>query len=151
MNCRACNRGALARFCDACAIIREYVRAHSRGSFMVIVDGSYRDRRGGAGFVLTMKEAPDIIIATSSAGFASQSSSDAEYQAAVRGLRWAAGDVADVICYSDCITAVARAQTDGHRVKYLAKEHRTRCHSRAHQLANQSRKERTPPSRTSVE
>jgi hypothetical protein len=118
----------------------------------LIVDGSYRppvgrehERRpghsyGGAGLVLVRltgkmtKIRKSEVIANRACGFTASSSSEAEFQAVIRGARWAPG----VTIYTDCRST---AEYLGHRelcVRYLnLAGGKWRTHDLAHLLSVQ--------------
>lgn len=110
------------------------------GPLYVVVDGSYHedDDRGGAGLVLTQGSPEGKVIAFCASSFQCRNSVSAEYQAIVRGLRWAPG----AQCMSDCLSAIQRALASGHAASFLPSDHRTN-HSYAHRLSVVGRKRHT--------
>lgn len=101
----------------------------------VIVDGSYARGLGGAGLVLVSGSLRGEVIAHCSCVFKAAHSDEAEFQAIVRGRRWAPG----VPLWSDCDGAIRRARRDGAIATFIEDRWRKPNHDLAHDLSVQGR------------
>lgn len=130
--CRICGAFNTTRRCPACAEVDAVIAAHAPGELLLVVDGSFSQGRGlraaGAGLVLARAE-DEAVVAVCVAAFDARSSLEAETQAIVRGLRWAAVDTA----WSDSTMAIAAV---GGRARFCPAELRDPLHNLAHRLAN---------------
>lgn len=105
----------------------------------LVVDGGYREGRGGAGIVMVGENG--LIRRSRSVAFACASSREAEARAVWAGSRWAAGHgAATCPVYSDNQDAIAFGVGLGIDVRYIAvrpgsKRNRGAVHRYAHRLA----------------
>jgi len=107
------------------------------GSF-VTLSGDRADGgpgHGGAGLVLARETGE--ILATRSCAFFAVSSSDAEFQAVIRGARW----VRNVVIYTDSESTckIATASNQDLDVRFLELSDRRSAHALAHQLSVEGR------------
>lgn len=153
MNCRICGERSSSRTCDGCGQVAVLVE-HILEPMFVIVDGSYLNDHGGAGLVLVVGSLVGDVAASCACRFHACSSAEAEFQAIVRGRRWAPG----VPVYSDCESAirgtgnpanererrrmiVRGTSTSG--VHFILEQHRKPNHQLAHRLSRVGRREQT--------
>jgi hypothetical protein len=102
----------------------------------LIVDGSYLNRRAGAGLVLVAGSLKGTIVAVRTCSFLAHDAYEAEYQAIVRGRRWAP----NVWTYSDNLRAIATAKQRLRNVSWLRHECRHPHHDLADRLAGEGRR-----------
>jgi hypothetical protein len=134
-----------AKFCEGCRAVQEVLAGEWEPTLLLYVDGSFAtlsgDRsdgcsgHGGAGLVLTRETGE--VLATRSCAFAAVSSSDAEFQAVIRGARWAPG----VVIYTDSESTCDAAMTSNKSldVRFLVHADRRSAHALAHQLSVEGR------------
>lgn len=120
------------------------VEAHEPGSLLLIVDGSVDTSntvgkktayRAGAGLVLARAE-DEVVIAVCAAEFEARHNNEAEFQAVVRGLRWAPG----LVAWTDSTAAVGNALRQNLPAAWIPDDLRDPLHGLAHRLANCARK-----------
>lgn len=141
--CPVCGlRGAQCMECD---LGKQLVTLHGPGNLTLVVDGSFvvssqdSEGHGGAGLVLIQR---NEVLASRACGFRTVSSSDAEFQAVIRGARWAPG----VSIYTDAreLPAKMRAVNPRLVVYYLASERRGAGYALAHRLSIEGRCQLAP-------
>lgn len=121
--------------CTLCRSVADVIAMIDRP--MLIVDGSFdEDGRGGAGLVIARGSLTGEVVVHTFAAFNAKTSVEAEYQAIVRGARWAPG----LVVYSDCVGAVYRAKVSGHTARIIPHNLRQPGHALAHKLSTQGRK-----------
>lgn len=126
--------------CAHCRKVTELVARATR-RLLLIVDGSYAAGRGGAGLVLVADHAGGMAVAECSCLFSCRGPDEAEFQAIVRGRRWAPG----VPVLSDARGAIQRAHRAGMlEVRYIERGDRAPNHNRAHNLSVEGRIEAVP-------
>ena len=138
MNCVACNLPYQTQSrCTSCCQVLEIVLDAEPGSLLLVVDGSVNSterkniKQAGAGLVLADAET-EAVIAYCTPSFQAHNACEAEYQAIVRGLRWAPVEVA----WSDCKEAIEMALSSSHPASWISFELREPLHNFAHKLAN---------------
>lgn len=122
-------------YCDDCQAVSALVNQYEPGELLLVVDGGYQGYSGrksacGAGLVLATAH-DEAVIATCVAAFSGKNSVEAEYQAIVRGLKWAPVHAV----WSDCAAAIHRAVMNGLPAYFIEKELRDPLHHLAHRLA----------------
>jgi hypothetical protein len=134
--CRVC--GLCGQQCTECELGAQIVAVHGYANLSLVVDGSFVEHEaighGGAGLVLVRGEE---ILASRACGFLSESSSDSELQAVIRGGRWAPG----VSIYTDARDLAAQMmRINPHlAVQYLPPEKRGEAYAIAHRLSVEGR------------
>lgn len=151
--CRVC--GLRGQHCGECDEGRRVVAAHRGEDLCLVVDGSFvpkvRERGehspgdGGAGLVLVRGSVrTGEVLATRACGFAAVNSSDAEFQAVIRGARWAPG----VPIYTDVRTFPDELAMVNPRlvVRYLLDHDQCPAYHVAHRLSVEGRCRQAPES-----
>lgn len=126
--------------CSLCASVADIVAMVNRP--VLVVDGSYQSGRAGAGLVLAEAFDGGRVLAYTFCVFQAHDATEAEYQAIVRGARWAPG----ITVWSDCLGAIYRAKVDHHAVKFLPRDMRHH-HGLAHRLSVRGRRQAQPLAR----
>lgn len=144
LSCRICGERSTSSTCGRCAAIAALV-ARIDDKLLVIVDGSFHDGHGGAGLVLVTGSLTGVVVARCACRFHARSSAEAEFQAIVRGRRWAPG----VPVYSDCLAAISGAQGGGRSAVYwIQPAQREPNHGIAHRLSRVGRREQMASERS---
>lgn len=142
MSCRVCGEPDTSH-CSSCKLVSELVTFYEPGSLLLIVDGSIdtqnsvgkkRAYAAGAGLVLA-RAVDEVVIAVCAAEFDAKNNNEAEFQAIVRGLRWAPG----LVAWSDSTCAVAKAVSNKLNAQFIPDELRDPLHHLSHRLANAAR------------
>lgn len=134
-----------AKLCADCRAIEAVLAAEWPPILSLFVDGGFvtqsgeRDAEepghGGAGLVLATSVGK--ILAARACAFPADSSSDAEFQAVIRGARWAPGAVIYTDSESTCWAAIS---SNGNLdVRFLRDHERGPLHAMAHQLSVEGR------------
>lgn len=151
--CRVC--GLRGQHCAECAEGIRLVKEHAEQELCLVVDGSFvpkasdrEDRangHGGAGLVLVRGPVTTgEVLAARACGFDAVDSSDAEFQAVIRGARWAPG----VPIYTDVNTFPGKFAEINPRlvVLHLMSHERCPAHHLAHRLSVEGRCRQAPES-----
>ncbi len=115
--CRICGRNDPDSW--TCSDCREVARLIPQipAPLVLIVDGSYRrnSREAGAGLILVHGSLTGDFIAFCACRFMASSSTEAERQAVIRGLRWAPG----VPVHTDALNVAHEFARRGENVSWL--------------------------------
>jgi hypothetical protein len=130
-----CPRDDERAVCAGCRAVAELV-AISSEQLHLIVDGSYKDGRGGAGLVLVEGSVRGEVVAYCGCKYQCQSPSQAETIAVQRGQRWAPG----VRTWTDSEAALRH----GEDVHFIHPDFRQPNHALAHRLSVAGRRELEP-------
>lgn len=130
LGCKVCGLRGVEGGCQACDLGNELVRCFGADQLALCVDGSYKDGYGGAGLVLVLGDPlhpGSEIVASRECGFAAESGTDAEFQAVIRGARWAPG----VAIWTDERAIPYQVMRSARQldVRYLSPDARTRQRS----------------------
>lgn len=119
---RGCPVCGIRGGCQDCGQGRSLVLAHGTDRLSLVVDGSFKGSYGGAGLVLLLGDVHGTIVAQRACGFAAENASDAEFQAIIRGARWAPG----VVIWTDeqAVARKAMSSSPALDVRYLTPNRR---------------------------
>lgn len=142
--CVVCGIESNTERCRDCHEVWHFVSqltVPERDDYVLVVDGSYSShtsgkgsKRSGAGLVLA-REYDEVVIAACSASFVASNSNQAEYEAIVRGFKWAPLNVV----WSDSKEMIKYAIKMGYPVELIKQDMRDPLHNLAHRLANVGR------------
>lgn len=144
-SCRVCGASSWQDKCEACGEVAQLVLNSEPGSLVLVVDGSVDTEnavgkkniyRAGAGLVLARAE-DEAVIAVCAAEFDARHNNEAEFQAIVRGLRWAPS----LVAWSDSLGAIRKAESNKLPAAWIPVDLRDPLHNLAHRLANCARKQ----------
>lgn len=134
-----------AKLCADCRAIEAVLATEWPPSLSLFVDGGFvtlsgerhddGPGHGGAGLVIATSVGK--VLAARSCAFPAQSSSDAEFQAVIRGARWAPGVVIYTDSESTCWAAIS--SNSNLDVCFLRDHERGPLHAMAHQLSVEGR------------
>jgi hypothetical protein len=122
--------------CSECGQVAQLVLSRP-GPLCLVVDGSFGQRRGGAGLVLTTGDPRGVPLAICACWFPCARSLDAELEAIERGAAWAPG--VPIISDSEVAIATLGASHPQIAVRWIESWERGPNHRLAHMLSVQGR------------
>lgn len=127
-----CGRRDVEGGCQDCDDAADLVRCYGADQLALVVDGSWKDGYAGAGLVLVLGDPAhpsSEILASKECSFLTDQGHDAEFQAVIRGARWAPG----VVIWTDeqCLPSKVMRGSPNLDVRYMPPNVRNKKRSEA--------------------